>query len=95
MSLADLSEDEIVRWCCAQEPAGDGTSMFDPPLSDRELWRCAILIEKLHGKRALQHIEERMLALAKAGDEDGVAAWKAIAHRYGRLRETHRRPLPI
>jgi len=90
MNLPDLSDEELIRWCSAQEPTGDGTSMFDPPLSERELWDCAILVEKLHGKRALQHIGERMHALAEAGDADGVAAWKAIAHRYGRLREAQR-----
>jgi hypothetical protein len=94
MSLDDLSDEDLLRWCYGRELTGDGTSMFDPPLSDRELWCCAILIEKLHGNRALQHIDERMLALAEAGDAGGVAAWKAIAHRYGRLREAFLGRLP-
>jgi hypothetical protein len=26
-------------------------STFDPPLSDRELWDCAVIVEKQYGER--------------------------------------------
>ena len=58
-------------------------------ISDRELWACATLVEKQHGERAPYFITERMLALAAAGDEVGVATWKAISDRYDQLRKAH------
>ena len=71
-------------------------SIFDhAELSDRELWECAILMESLYSDRALQHIVDRMIALADEGDADGVATWQAVAQRCRRLQETHLGPLPI
>jgi hypothetical protein len=71
--------------------------MFDPPLSDRELWDCAILVEKQCGEEAPAFIIQRLTALAKEGDEASIAVWKAIAERYDRLQkcEPSRRRLPI
>lgn len=54
-------------------------------ISDKELWACAAQVEKQHGDRAPHFITERMMTLAAAGDEDGVATWKGISDRYDQL----------
>jgi hypothetical protein len=46
---------------------------------DRELWACALLVEREHGERAPVWIAERIGALALAGDAAGVERWKAVA----------------
>ena len=56
------------------------------PLSDRELWACAIKVETTHGQQAPRFIAERIGALALAGDAAGVATWRAIAVRVDQLR---------
>lgn len=47
--------------------------------SDRELWACTNEVVRQHGDRAPLFVAERIGALALAGDEAGVATWKAIA----------------
>ena len=34
MSLADLSDEELVRWCCMQEPTEEGTSALQDELAE-------------------------------------------------------------
>ena len=46
---------------------------------DRELWACALLVEREHGERAPLWIAERIGTLALAGDAAGVERWQAIA----------------
>jgi len=46
---------------------------------EKELWACALLVEREHGERAPLWIAERIGALALAGDAAGVERWKAIA----------------
>jgi len=53
---------------------------------DRELWACAIQVERQHGDDAPRFVAERIGALAVAGDQDGVTTWKAIAQRLDQLR---------
>jgi len=53
---------------------------------DRELWACALQVERQHGKDAPRFVAERIGALAVAGDQDGVTTWKAIAQRLDQLR---------
>jgi len=53
---------------------------------DRELWACALQVERQHGKDAPRFVAERIGALATAGDEEGMATWKAIARRLDQLR---------
>ena len=53
---------------------------------DRELWACALQVECQHGEEAPRFVAERIGALAAAGDEQGIATWKAIARRLDRLR---------
>jgi len=55
-------------------------------ISDRELWACAQQVINHHGPDVDRFIEERMTALAKAGDDAGVEAWVAIAGRVDQLR---------
>lgn len=61
---------------------------------DRELWACALMIERDHGDNAAVWIAERIGALASDGDADGVARWKAIAEKLSLL-WTGERPLPM
>jgi len=57
-------------------------------LTDKELWACAMEVQRQHGEQAPVFIAERIGALAlAAGDEAGIATWKAIAARYDQLRE--------
>jgi hypothetical protein len=55
-------------------------------ISDRELWACAQQAINHHGPDVDRYIAERTKALAEAGDEAGVAAWRAIADRVDQLR---------
>ena len=57
-------------------------------ISDRELWACAHQVMSHHGPDVDRFIEERMAALAAAGDEAGSRAWRAIAERVDALRKT-------
>ena len=52
---------------------------------DRELWACALQVERQHGKDAPRFVAERIGALAVAGDQEGIATWKAIARRLDNL----------
>lgn len=54
-------------------------------LPERELWACALAIERQYGHNAAHHIAERISALALAGDQPGVETWRAIAARFDRL----------
>lgn len=62
--------------------------------ADRELWACALLVEREQGDHAAVYIAERIGALAMAGDAAGVARWKAIAERLSLL-WTGERPMPM
>ena len=53
---------------------------------ERELWACALLVEREHGERAPLWIAERIGALALAGDAAGVERWEAIAAKLGQCR---------
>jgi len=53
---------------------------------DRELWACALQVERQHGDNATRFVAERIGALAISGDEQGIATWKAIAERLDKLR---------
>lgn len=54
---------------------------------DHELWGVALWVEKTHGDRGADHIASQVARLAELGDEGGIAMWRAVAERYGRLRE--------
>ena len=66
--------------------AGTAAAGRRPVISDRELWACAQQVINHHGPDVDRFIEERMTALAKAGDDAGVEAWLAIANRVDQLR---------
>ena len=57
---------------------------------DRHLWACALAVEKQHGAGAPRFVAARIgaLALALAGDNAGVARWKAIARKLDALART-------
>ncbi len=61
---------------------------------ERELWACALAIEKQHGNQAAVWIADRIGALALDGDAAGVARWKAIAEKLALL-WTGEAPLPM
>jgi hypothetical protein len=52
---------------------------------NRELWACALWVEKTKGASGPSFISERLGRLALQGDADGVAAWRGIAERYDAL----------
>ena len=52
---------------------------------EQHIWACAVAIERIHGAAAPLVVAERIGALALAGDEAGVAMWKAIAARLDAL----------
>jgi len=54
-------------------------------ISDRELWASAHQVINHHGPDVDRYIASRVKALAEAGDEAGVAAWRAIADRVDQL----------
>jgi hypothetical protein len=53
---------------------------------ERELWACALLIERQHGEVAPLWIATRIGELALAGDMAGVERWKAIASKLDQCR---------
>ena len=53
---------------------------------NHENWAAALLIENQHGDRAPLFVAERVGALVMAGDEVGVAKFKAIAACLHQLR---------
>ncbi|WP_447759829.1 DUF6961 family protein [Sphingopyxis panaciterrae] len=57
---------------------------------ERHIWACAVAVEKQHGDGALLFVAKRIGTLALAGDEEGVAMWKAIAARLDALRRRAR-----
>lgn len=59
---------------------------------DQHIWACALAVEKQHGEEAPLFVAERIGALALAGDEAGVAIWKAIAVRLDALRGGRQQP---
>lgn len=61
---------------------------------ERELWACALLVEKEQGDQAAVWIAERIGSLDLEGDAEGVARWKAIAEKLSLL-VTGERPLPM
>lgn len=61
---------------------------------EKELWACALLVEREHGENAPVWIAERIGALALEGDAAGVARWKAIAEKLSLL-WSGERPLPM
>lgn len=61
---------------------------------ERELWACALLVERQHGDDAPAFIASRIGALSLAGDAAGVERWKAIAEKLSIL-WTGERPLPM
>ena len=54
---------------------------------ERELWACALLVEREHGGGAVAFIAERVATLAAAGDLAGVERWRAIADKLDQLRD--------
>lgn len=61
---------------------------------ERELWACALLVEREYGDNAAIHVAERIGALALEGNAAGVARWKAIAEKLSML-WTGERPVPM
>jgi hypothetical protein len=51
-----------------------------------EVWAEALWVEQHKGAEAPEFIAERVSALAKQGDEDGVARWRRIAEALDQLR---------
>jgi len=58
------------------------------PVDDRELWACALQVERRYGHNAPRFVAERIGALVVAGDQEGISTWKMIAERLDKLRST-------
>jgi hypothetical protein len=56
-------------------------------LTDWELWACANQVLKIHGDSAPVFVAEQIGVLALAGDDAGIATWRAIAARIVELTE--------
>lgn len=54
--------------------------------AEKELWACALLLERQHGEGAPLWIATRIGELALAGDMAGIERWKAIAAKLDQLR---------
>ncbi|TPG13171.1 DUF6961 family protein [Sphingomonas oligophenolica] len=52
---------------------------------DQERWAEAHTVLDLHGDFVFTFIAERIIDLAREGDQDGVDRWREIADRVGRL----------
>ena len=57
-------------------------------ISDLDIYRSARLLVKRHGDDAARYATERGDALARAGDEEGSAAWRRIASALRELSRT-------
>lgn len=55
-------------------------------IGDRELWACALAIERRYQTQANAHAAARINALLAAGDLAGVAVWRRIADALLQLR---------
>lgn len=55
------------------------------PISEKELWACAIHVWEQHGAEGYAHIAERIETLTLKADAAGVLTWKAIAERFDQL----------
>lgn len=53
---------------------------------ERELWACALLVERQHGEAAPVWIATRIGELPLAGDMAGVERWRAVAAKLDALR---------
>jgi hypothetical protein len=51
------------------------------PFSENELRDVVATVQACHGDQALAHVAERIGSMILAGDEAGVATWKAVADR--------------
>lgn len=71
---------------CNALPLAAGRAVVSHMDAERELWACALLVERQHGDGAPLWIAERIGALALAGDAVGVERWKAIADKLEILR---------
>lgn len=60
-------------------------------IDDKELWACALQVERQHGNDAPKFVAERIGALALAGDFEGVETWRTIAGKLDALRQQGRR----
>lgn len=52
----------------------------------QEIWAEALWVEQNEGAEGPMFIAEHVVALAKKGDEAGVARWRRIAESYDQLR---------
>lgn len=59
--------------------------MTGTPIPDREIWACALHVERTHGIEAPLFVAGRIGALALRGDMEGVRTWKRIAKRLDEL----------
>lgn len=55
------------------------------PVAEREIWACALEVQRQHGGRAPVFVAERIGALALAGDAGGLETWKAIASKMDQI----------
>lgn len=55
-------------------------------MSEWELWACAEHVAKRKGDAAETFVRERIDALTRLNDDDGVATWRAIDNRLAALR---------
>jgi hypothetical protein len=53
---------------------------------EKELWACALLVEREHGERAPVWIATRIGELTLAGDRAGIERWTAIAAKLDQCR---------
>jgi hypothetical protein len=51
--------------------------------SEGEVRDFAAVVVARHGDRALTHVAERIGSMIIAGDDIGLATWKAVARRIG------------
>ncbi len=54
---------------------------------DQERWAEAHMVLDLHGNGVFPFIAERIIALARDGDEAGVNRWRDIADRVTKLQK--------
>jgi hypothetical protein len=90
--LAEAADD-LPFGIAAGEPVTRKTNELDenpvgfagPLTEERHLWACANMVLNQHAHNAARFVAERIGALALAGDQSGVATWKAIAQGMDQL----------